>query len=720
MTVTRYYKVNGEFHTYDWLHDNLGYTKTATTSVTYKDATYAGWGQDTSATGYFDSDGPFYDLENHIFFVVNEVGWHSLNQLAVLGYYPSSSSPLQVKKGNVVSDAVCYEWDAAFRYLIREVISDGWMSYEEMIDDGWEIYNYQGEPIGGDISSTTDNIIYADWGPGTVERGGYAYPDGNLLGMQWNFGGEVEEYDTRPNIEINLGIRWNPPTNTEWLAKTFPANDYWWAGILSDEDLAALQAFGCGYLQTTNPTVAWPGLIGALKFEGEKYDYKMIRMFTGVGEGSIPFDHSNFYLSRDYSSGAPTQYDGCALINSINAFDVAVKTYRVRISDKDPGAIYVLCGFNLSGGSWAAVTFSGNGSYWWAGLIYADDQAKLQALGLISDTSYPYDEILYSALYEYECVAMYSDMGITPVSFNANDFYVTKSTDYPAIAIFSNTAFLTPVKTWVCRIKRKDYTELTLYSYQNENSSTLSSFQTSITSNSTTGDINGGNVGPLRTESSGGGSTVAYDSAKLYEVGRYIDGVWQAYPIQSLSEFPSSTTSDFYSRTTGYLLVNRGGYLSIWLATNYTSPLTTSTTKWVIRAYDKPYTERTVYRIRTFNGSFGPDYYYQNSVTNAFAGYPENWYKGWPLVANDISAAEIPWDSSKHYELGEYVDGVWTPYSIQSIGDMPSTTTSTMQDAVRGYLIINANDEVVIWFVTNYTRFDMTTTKREFVLRTYG
>ena len=48
-----------------------------------------------------------------------------------------------------------------------------------------------GEPIGGDISATTDNVILADFGPGAVSRGGYVYSDGDLLGMNWNFGGEV-------------------------------------------------------------------------------------------------------------------------------------------------------------------------------------------------------------------------------------------------------------------------------------------------------------------------------------------------------------------------------------------------------------------------------------------------------------------------------------------------------------------------------------------------
>lgn len=74
---------------------------------------------------------------------------------------------------------------------------------------GHEIYHCEippaapSVPMGGVLTSTSDSVILVpvEQAGGSVEIGGYAYPDdGALLDMSWNFGGTVEEYSPAPTV----------------------------------------------------------------------------------------------------------------------------------------------------------------------------------------------------------------------------------------------------------------------------------------------------------------------------------------------------------------------------------------------------------------------------------------------------------------------------------------------------------------------------------------
>lgn len=283
----------------------------------------------------------------------------------------------------------------------------------------------------------------------------------------WSPGGDFTE-DVPPvpvitSVEVNLGLRWDAGnTPASWLAKTFAAGDWWWSGILSYDDKAALESFGNSIISYTSSDYNWAGQIGALHYEPGHFSYELVDMFSDVGSGSVPFDPTNFYFDRHaYTPSGSTQYRGCMRIWAINAFNTLVKTYRVKITNKfpnDTNSTFILLGmkFNSSNSEWVNVTFATIDDGWWAGILDLTDHIKIAQLNLVENTSYPFDEVLYSPNYDYEVVGVYTDFGNTLLpGFDPANFYVAKAQNYNVICIYSHTVISTPVKTWLCKITPK-------------------------------------------------------------------------------------------------------------------------------------------------------------------------------------------------------------------------------------------------------------------------
>lgn len=131
------------------------------------------------------------------------------------------------------------------------------------------------------------------------------------------------------SIEILLGIRWDVD-NGGWLSKTFPADDWWWAGILSQDDANRLQQFGADYLTNSSSSYQWAGTIGNLQYDGEYFDYELIGMYSDIdGLNAVTFDPSNFkMLPRNNDI---TYYPTGLVIQSRDAFDTSVMSYKLRI-----------------------------------------------------------------------------------------------------------------------------------------------------------------------------------------------------------------------------------------------------------------------------------------------------------------------------------------------------------------------------------------------------
>jgi hypothetical protein len=491
--MARVYEINGEWKSWNYMHDHLGYTRVPTTWITYKSANPETWGEDTSDDGYYTNGETSSE-----YFVNGKLGWWSRDGLSNIAHLMPSfceTDDLYFSNGVTISVAALFEEiepEEARVYLIAAVMNLGWKTLAEWQELGWDIAVADVPLFGGDFSGNRITMESVDGGGSLIDK--YAHykalfelrgwsPGGDFTEYQaiggiltgtsddamfvqaGSMGGVIDEYipplPVQTTVELNLGLRWDVSggTNT-WLAKTFPANDWWWSGIISQEDVDTLDSVGGSICPTSSPSTAWPGLIGALKFEPYHFTYELLKMYSGLGVDEVSFDPSNFSLiGYEIPDNDSLAYRSCMLIRATNAFGTLTKSYRVRITNKYPNdrdSIFVMLGlkYDYSLLEWKSVMFSGSGSYWWAGILNSVDQAKLQALGLVSDTGYPFDEVLYSDAYEYECLGVYYNLWGNPI-YSGENFHVEKAQDYQVITLVSNAAVGEYTKYWLCKITPK-------------------------------------------------------------------------------------------------------------------------------------------------------------------------------------------------------------------------------------------------------------------------
>lgn len=457
MTTTRYYKVNGEYHTYDWLHDNLGYTKTATTSVTYK--TTDPWGGTASSSGYSDHPSGVYDFDNFSFFVSGVVGWHSPNALALEGYYPSDSTEFLVIKDGVVSNATRYD-DAEtgiqdeFYYLVEADINIGWMTQSEFDQSGWVEY-ISGEPIGGDISATTDNVIHVDFGPGLVSRGGYAYPDGNLLGMQWNFGGEEESYTPDEEAKGYIVV-----DSTGAIQHSIPLSDMFIHQIQHSVDVVNFYFTSNGAAETENSELESGVDVPLYNADGtvandDLYD----------GAGTLTYTQANGNMFEAADGGDLIVMQSGALVMNPNA-DYKALSVQVEKVDSTTLDMILALKWDKDNDEWKTVAFNqpSDDNFWWNGLLSENDKTKVINLGLstaLDNLEYhsfgDIGAIVWDKRYTFEVIDLYNDLGQTSVpGYDLS----TLRTSYrnvngdDILVIWSDVQDNTPVMAWKCRIKK--------------------------------------------------------------------------------------------------------------------------------------------------------------------------------------------------------------------------------------------------------------------------
>lgn len=151
---TRLYKINGEYNTFEYWHDHYGYTRTPTFSVQYK--TTNPWGAAFASGGYYDAE-DLMDIFTFSFFVPGVVGWYSIDDLALVGYYPAAATDLTVARDSEVSNAATLTQDNETYYLVQNDIEYGWMSQAEFEARGWS--TDVGDPPSYIVFDTTTGTI---------------------------------------------------------------------------------------------------------------------------------------------------------------------------------------------------------------------------------------------------------------------------------------------------------------------------------------------------------------------------------------------------------------------------------------------------------------------------------------------------------------------------------------------------------------------------------
>ena len=149
----RFYKLNGVWQSWDYLHNELGYAEHATRPTVFKSCADATWGED-AGNGYYDGD--VADMINGTFWTdADPTGWFDLDGLVWNSEtYPADAAPSLLVKDGVASDALVITCDDGNYYLIRAIIdTTAWIPESEVEALGWR------SPSFVVVDSTTGKVV---------------------------------------------------------------------------------------------------------------------------------------------------------------------------------------------------------------------------------------------------------------------------------------------------------------------------------------------------------------------------------------------------------------------------------------------------------------------------------------------------------------------------------------------------------------------------------
>lgn len=529
----RLYKVSGQWYTWDYLHNELGYTESASTTTAYKSSDSDTWGQSVVDSGYRTAEDSS-DLETYEFWIDNVSGWFSASEMAQEGYYPSfaTDGPRFVKESelSVSVEISGTGWRDSW-YLLKKDVAIGWCTVRELEENGWE--PDQGEIVGGLISDTYDKRIYSFGNGGLLVPGAYAYSDGNLLDMQWDFGGTVEEYVVPSQPAIG-GVM-TATTDSKFYGDIF--------GVLELDvvSLPTVTLISTGYgiqgqsaTASVNPNASttslriWynGGFNGDNLSRDANYAYALYKYSNGSSQknpcGTFVVDWSNDLLcvknitpnSAPFYSAKVATCDSAdtTVITVYSTSNEAFNAFKFNLDGVDYYYVldetqtdwtddlssigYILVQqidlilalrYSPPSGPFLSKTFSAN-DWWWSGIISQQEADSITAAGIgvitQADSSKwycgPYGGLNYNPEFDYELLALYSDMGETPVTFNSSNFYLGANdySNYPsypgALFIHAINAFNTSTMTYKIRATRGGNRNNVIYLSQDRSNVTLS------------------------------------------------------------------------------------------------------------------------------------------------------------------------------------------------------------------------------------------------------
>lgn len=384
--TTRYYKLPGsnEYVTWDYLHNTLGYSTSATEIVGYKSVVNWGTG---AGTGYC-TDTTDYEAE---WFVQGETGWAGLNGLAWgCNVYPSSATDIKVERSGTESNAASMIFDNVEYWLVESEIGDAWWPRSRWEQQGWAIvedhvYDFiLVDSTTGRITYGVENLTEIEFTPTgyiTIDEGNeivfveqspfpivcidegtrtpesvapddsfdteLPYYASKLYIVTTNdgqdetlYGWEAEEGTPPVDNTIYMFGFWYDTNANDWTFEPRGGSDYQWMGITSQEDVTKLSDIGIG-VSTTNASYGPYGCPTDALVNG---NYKFVVLgyyddLAGTTQSQYS-DVNNFYMRsmrRDW-----VYITEIFLTSSIS---VNVAFYKVRIEAIAPELGY----FNASG-----------------------------------------------------------------------------------------------------------------------------------------------------------------------------------------------------------------------------------------------------------------------------------------------------------------------------------------------------------------------------------
>lgn len=186
------YEINGEWLTWDHLHNVLGYTMTPSVAVSYKSAAHDTWGEDAGNGYVLNGNG---ELSRWSMWSEGIVGWFGANDLAEQGAYPASSANLFLERTGETAKAVSLDDGTNTYYLIDGYLDLGWRLWEVLEAEGWQI-SIDGELAYIVVDEETGTIVHSIIDEGMVYgEVGYVLMDetGSMITV-YETGVPVEEF----------------------------------------------------------------------------------------------------------------------------------------------------------------------------------------------------------------------------------------------------------------------------------------------------------------------------------------------------------------------------------------------------------------------------------------------------------------------------------------------------------------------------------------------
>lgn len=427
----RLYKVSGQWYTWDYLHNELGYTESASTTTAYKSSDSDTWGQSVVDSGYRIAEDSS-DLETYEFWIDNVSGWFSASEMAQEGYYPSfaTDGPRFVKEGelSVSVEISGNSWSGSW-YLLKKDVAIGWCTERELEENGWE--PDRGEIVGGLISDTYDKRIYSFGNGGLLVTGGYAYSDGALLDMQWDFGGVVKPGGAEKTYLLANSL----DSNNKPVTVTFEPDYYWWSRVIDAETKTELNDISF-WANTSYP------------FGSAKYDYTTLKLeLVGV----YTDENGTIRISNDLSMFSINPYGTNRVVGlySANGCPTPVATYRVRVVEKT----FLLANSLDSNNKPVAVTFEA-GWNWWSRVVNTETKEELSNLSFWVSTAYPFGSAKYAnGSQTLELVGVYTDAEGTNRVENDLSIFDLRELGSGVAGLNSVNGCSTPVMTYRVKIK---------------------------------------------------------------------------------------------------------------------------------------------------------------------------------------------------------------------------------------------------------------------------
>lgn len=157
------YKISGSSEYVDWdiLHNQQGYSTSATNPVTWKSSLGNTWGE-TVANGYMEPTAASGWATKG--FCLGKRGWHNMDDMANIYYvWPDVATSAKARHDTWgESEVAVWDYDGTHTlYLVQKELEEGWMDEDTFSERGWEIV--PDVPLGElvFVDASTGDVVYS-------------------------------------------------------------------------------------------------------------------------------------------------------------------------------------------------------------------------------------------------------------------------------------------------------------------------------------------------------------------------------------------------------------------------------------------------------------------------------------------------------------------------------------------------------------------------------